>query len=546
VVALDSLDWSIIAGYLAAMIGLGWWLSTSQSTAEDYFLGSRQRGPWSISVSVLATQCSTNSILGAPAFVAFVGGGGLVWLQYELAVPLAMVVLMLWVFPALYRRREFSIYGLLEARFDRATRAWISGIFQIARVLAAAITIYGVASIISLITGLTFLQSVLIFGLVTVVYDYFGGINGVIFSDVIQMLVLVGVLLWLFATLWLGENSPIAWLGVVDPDRVRIFDFSGHGLGDGNDFGFWPMLFGGLFLYVAYYGLDQSQAQRLLTAQSERSGQWALALNGFLRLPLVCLYCALGVGLAMYASENPQFIDLLPQKPSGPDFNMALPRYMIETLGPGWLGLAFIALLAAAMSSLDSVLNALSATTVSDFLMPSRWGHRQPKTRWIGIAKAMTLLWGSLAMLLAFWVDDISPSILVAINKIGSLFNGPILGVFALALLTRRVTGRAVRMGLVVGFGANLLTWLLLPGVSWLWWNVLGALVCIATAALFSLISRTSGHGSWSLSDRAVRGVSLLGQSRTLVMGLCGYFVFMVLVFSQLEPFVDWVAGSKS
>ncbi|MFZ9130063.1 MAG: hypothetical protein ACO20O_13330, partial [Pseudomonadales bacterium] len=94
-VVLDSLDWLIIAGYLAAMIGLGWWLSTSQSTAEDYFLGSRQRGPWSISISVLATQCSTNSILGAPAFVAFVGGGGLVWLQYELAVPLAMAVLIL-------------------------------------------------------------------------------------------------------------------------------------------------------------------------------------------------------------------------------------------------------------------------------------------------------------------------------------------------------------------------------------------------------------------------------------------------------------------
>lgn len=533
-VALDPLDWLIIAGYLAAMMGLGWWLSTSQSTAEDYFLGSRQRGPWSISISVLATQCSTNSILGAPAFVAFVGGGGLVWLQYELAVPLAMAVLVLWVFPALYRRGEFSIYGLLEARFDRATRAWISGIFQIARVLAAAITVYGVASLISLITGLTFFQSVLIFGLVTVVYDYLGGINGVIFSDVIQMLVLVAVLLWLFATLWMGEHSPIAWLGAVDPNRVRIFDFAGHGLGDGNDFGFWPMLFGGLFLYVAYYGLDQSQAQRLLTAKSERSGQTALALNGFLRLPLVCLYCAIGVGLAMYASQNPEFINLLPQKSSGPDFNMALPRYMIETLGPGWLGLALIALLAAAMSSLDSVLNALSATTVSDFLMPSRWGQRQPDSRWIGIAKAMTLLWGSLAMILAFWVDDISPSILVAINKIGSLFNGPILGVFVLALLTRGVTGRAVRTGLVVGFGANLLAWLFLPGVSWLWWNPLGALVCIGTAGLYNLVSRASGRVRWSRSDPLAHGVPSFGQRWELVLGLCGYFVFMVLVFGQL------------
>ena len=107
---LSALDWWVIGVYLTGLIGFGWWLSRSQESAEDYFLGARARGPWSIALSILATQCSTNSILGAPAFVAFVAGGGLIWLQYELAVPLAMIVLITLVFPALYRAGGFSIY----------------------------------------------------------------------------------------------------------------------------------------------------------------------------------------------------------------------------------------------------------------------------------------------------------------------------------------------------------------------------------------------------------------------------------------------------
>ena len=525
---LSALDWWVIGVYLTGLIGFGWWLSRSQESAEDYFLGARARGPWSIALSILATQCSTNSILGAPAFVAFVAGGGLIWLQYELAVPLAMIVLITLVFPTLYRAGGFSIYEFLEHRFDRATRVWLSGIFQIARVLAAAVTIYGVASIIALITGLTFLQSVLIFGLVTVVYDYFGGINGVIFSDVLQMTVLVTVLIWVFATMWGGDANPFEALASSEPERAVIIDFASHGLGDGNDFAFWPMLFGGLFLYVAYYGLDQSQAQRLLTASSEEVGKKALFLNGVLRLPLVCLYCAIGVGLAHYATMDASFLSRLPEGASGPDFNMALPRYMIDTFAAGWLGLAMVALLAAAMSSLDSVLNALSATTVSDFLMPSRWGKRQAGSRWIGIAKMTTLAWGLIAMVLAFWVDDISSSILVAINKIGSLFNGPILGVFACALFTTSVTGIAVRAGLIAGFAANVYAWIYLPDVSWLWWNVLGAIVCFTTAIIGSAVA----------SSRSVNSVNAYSMSQTpptaatgMSAALFAYFTLMLLLF---------------
>ena len=525
---LSALDWWVIVVYLMGLIGFGWWLSLSQESVEDYFLGSRARGPWSIALSILATQCSTNSILGAPAFVAFVAGGGLIWLQYELAVPLAMIVLITLVFPALYRAGGFSIYEFLEHRFDRATRVWLSGIFQIARVLAAAVTIYGVASIIALITGLTFFQSVLIFGLVTVVYDYFGGINGVIFSDVIQMTVLVTVLIWIFATMWGGGANPFEALVSAEPERAVIIDFASHGLGDGKDFAFWPMLFGGLFLYVAYYGLDQSQAQRLLTASSEEVGKKALFMNGILRLPLVGLYCAIGVGLAHYAAMDESFISRLPEGASGPDFNMALPRYMIDTFAAGWLGLAMVALLAAAMSSLDSVLNALSATTVSDFLMPTRWGKSQAANRWIGIAKLTTLVWGATAMVLAFWVDDISSSILVAINKIGSLFNGPILGVFACALLTSSVTGMAVRAGLVAGFAANVYAWLYLPEVSWLWWNLLGAIVCCTTAIIWSAAASAGG----TTSDKAY---SIIRASPPAAMGLSvalfAYFVLLLLLF---------------
>ena len=332
---IATLDWVVIVGYLAGLIAFSAFLGLRQSSRGDYYVADHKMGAVPIAISVMATQCSTNSILGAPAFVAFAVGGGLGWLQYELAVPLAMIVVMTFFLPLFQRLRVISIYEYLERRFDLKTRLLLSGLFQVIRAFATAVTVYGIATVIVLITDLSFFYSVVLLGVVTVLYDVLGGIRAVVYSDVIQMFVLVSVLIFLVVLLSSEAGGPIALLSEFDPQRTQALNFQKHGLGDGEDFAFWPMLIGGFFLYVSYYGCDQSQVQRMLCAKSVAQGRMALVINGLLRFPVVLLYCFLGVGIGVYAATNTEFIGLLPLNGDKPNFNLAVPLYMLEQLPVG-------------------------------------------------------------------------------------------------------------------------------------------------------------------------------------------------------------------
>ena len=191
---LENLDWFIIFSYLISLILLSAYLSKDQKSSKDYFVASRKQKSKSLAISILATQCSTNSILGAPAFVAFSVGGGLSWLLYELAVPLSMIAIMIFLFPIYYRLKLISIYEYLEKRFDRKTRLLMSGMFLFVRVFATGVIVYSVSIIIELITGLSLVYSVFILAVITIIYDILGGIKAIIYSDIIQMVILTSVL----------------------------------------------------------------------------------------------------------------------------------------------------------------------------------------------------------------------------------------------------------------------------------------------------------------------------------------------------------------
>lgn len=481
------LDWAVIAVYLALLMSMAVWLARTQGSREDYYVGGRTIGAWPVAISIMATQCSTNSILGAPAFVGFTDAGGLVWLQYELAVPLAMLFLIVFFIPKLRALQLVSVYSFLEQRFDLQTRLMLSGLFLFVRAFATAVTVYSIALVIDLITGVGFFWAVVMLGVFTVVYDVFGGMRGVVYSDVLQMGVLLAVLLLVFASL-LGDAGGIGqmWASVA-AERKQALDLSHHGMGDGYTFAFWPMLFGGLFLYIAYYGCDQSQVQRALSTGSVEQTNKALMLNGILRFPLVALYCFIGLGLAVYAASDPAFIAALPEEAGAPQYNLVVPLYMMQTLPAGLVGLGMVALFAAAMSSLDSVINSLSATTMEDFLRRARkrpWSAAQE----LWISRWVTVFWGVVTLWLAFYVGDIAPTVLEAINKIGSLANGPILAVFVAALLIRSIGALAIKIGFVFGLVSNLLCWKFAPEVSWLWWNVIGCIAALACAMAITAV----------------------------------------------------------
>lgn len=490
--AITSTDWMIIGAYLLMLILFSAWLSRSQHNRSDYYVAGRSTGPWPIAISIMATQCSTNSILGAPAFVAFATGGGLIWLQYELAVPIAMILVMVFLLPLFRNLSLISVYEYLERRFDLSTRLWLSGLFQLIRAFATAVTVYSISLVVELITGLSFFWSVILLGAMTVIYDVMGGIRAVMYSDVLQMIILVVVLLLVFSLLLdtIGGFS-ILWQDLPEHRKIAV-DFGHHGIGDGHDFSFWPMLFGGVFLYVSYYGCDQSQVQRELCAKNTDEGNQALFINGLLRFPLVLLYCLIGACIAVFATQSPDFIESLPKNGDTPNYNLAVPMFMIQQLPTGVVGIALVALFAAAMSSLDSVINSLSATSMEDFVrrfnINAAWTNRQE----LLYSRLLTVMWGVITLILAFYVSDISDSVLVTINKIGSLINGPVLGVFALGILTTRSNGLGAKVGLIAGFGLNLGCWIFVPTLSWLWWNVFGFFATVSIGFGFSLLTQPS------------------------------------------------------
>lgn len=221
---------------------------------------------------------------------------------------------------------------------------------------------------------------------------------------------------------------------------------------------------------------------REISAKSLIEGQKSLVLNGFARFPIVLSYCAMGLFIGTYYYLHPDLMKMIPE--SRPD--LMAPIFILNTLPHGIIGFLFVAILAAAMSSLDSMLNSLSATTMNDFLLP--WFKKKGKTKDATIllySRLTTIFWGLFAICFAFFTESISESIIVAINKIGSLFYGSIAAAFAVGTMTKRAGGLSVRVGIVVGVLFNFILWKFAPGVSWLWWNAAGFIMTFAISWIF-------------------------------------------------------------
>ncbi|WP_374765204.1 sodium:solute symporter family transporter [Yunchengibacter salinarum] len=474
---MTALDYIVIAAYLLGMVGMGAWFSRQTSRA-DYFLGDRTFGWFPLTLSTMATQLSAISFISAPAFVGIREGGGLIWLSYELAVPLAMIFLMTVLMPGLYRAGYVSIYEYLEARFDQSTRFLISIVFQISRAFGTGVSVYAMALILREMVGVSLTMAILLTAVVTAIYSLMGGMKAVVYGDAAQMgLIFLGLVLCIvFGLAALGGMDGLA--ANVDVARLVAVDFSDSGL-TGGEFGFWPMLFGGLVLYVSYYGADQTQAQRLLSSSDEGRLRRVLTANGLLRFPMVLLYCFLGLVLGTLAHVSPD----LSAEAIAADPDTLLPRFILTFMPAGLVGLLVVAILSATMSSLSSVINSLTAVTVEDISRFSGGAERQEK-HYVKLSRLVALGWSVIILLFSLYAGNIADTVIEAINKVGSMFYGPILATFLLALLSRGVRPMAANLGLLAGVGVNMALWLGAPEVFWFWWNATGLVASLSVSLL--------------------------------------------------------------
>lgn len=508
------LDYLVIAVYLLGFLYLGYRLQ-SHDSGEQFFLGDRSFGWFVLALSAAATQLSSASFISAPAFAGMKSGGGLIWLSYEFAVPLAMMFLMSCFFPTLYNAGVVSIYAFLERRFAASTRLLLSLVFQFSRAFATSIMIYAVALILTYALGMPQWLTITVIGIVTLAYCYLGGMKAVVYGDAIQMgLLLIGLFVCLGVGLWhLGGWS--AFLQAVDPARLQAVDFAGFGIGTGQGFGFWPMVVGGLFLYAAYYGADQSQAQRLLSARDLSTVRRTLLANGLLRFPVTLCYCVMGLVLGTLANQDAALGAQIPA--DNPD--LLVPMFVRSALPAGLTGLLIVAIFSAAMSSVSSAINSLSAASVEDLFVRDR---QLSDTVYMRASHATTLFWGLVCVGLAFFTGHIAPTLIEAINKIGSVFFGPILATFIAAILIPRIDSRGINSGLLVGVALNIVLWLGVPELFWFWWNATGAITTLGIAWSISVLWPLPG-----VSRKNVQPVLVWHWPSMLVLTLA--FGFMVL-----------------
>jgi len=477
---MNALDLGIIAVYLTGLLRLGRMFRDNQNS-KDYFLGGKQFGWFSLSISTLATQLSAISFVSAPAFVGLKAGGGMTWLTYEFAVPLAMIFLMVFLIPPLYASGVVSVYAYLEKRFGRSTRLLLSAVFQISRAFGTSVMIYAIALILTSVMAIPMWMTILLIGVVTLVYSLQGGMKAVVYGDVIQMMILfAGIVICLF----FGLQAIGGWdvfLQQVDPERLSVVNFEKTGFKEGDEFGFWPMLLGGFFLYASYYGTDQSQVQRLFSAPNLPTLKKTLLWNGLLRFPITLTYCIMGLVIGTLVVLRPDFASEIPaDKP-----DLMVPIFIRDFLPHGIIGILMVAIFSAAMSSLSSAVNSLSAASVEDFFASKKELSDQEYMRY---SKYTVLFWGVVCIGLAFFTGDIAETVIEAINKVGSLFYGPILATFIAAVGIKRIQGTAANIGLLLGVLVNVYLWLFVPSVFWFWWNAVGAIVTLGTALIVSYL----------------------------------------------------------
>jgi SSS family solute:Na+ symporter len=510
---------------------MSWRLGKGQKDEIDYYVGSRKMPWWAIGISTAATQTSAIGFMSVPAFVAMKKGGGMKLLQGEFILPIAMIFIMIFLIPFFRKLELISVYEYLEKRFDSSVRHLISGVFLLSRGLATAIGFYMAGIVLSTVFKMPLWVTILLIGGITLIYDTLGGIKAVIYSDVLQMAILLmgAFLIAGYSIYEVGGWSVFKDIVTLDmPNRLQILDFKHHGLGDGVEFSFWPQIIGGFFLLSSYYGCDQTQTQRELSAATLKETRKSLIFNGFFRFPLSLLYLFIGLTIGAYAIKHPHFTDIVN---SMDKVDYMVPVFIMNTIPHGFKALIFVAILAAAMSSLDSAINSLSAASMRDFIDPLILNKKKYKISFLRMSKISTVIWGIIVTIFAFYVGNISETVIESIGKVGSAFYGPILAAFILGVAFKRVTSKGVFIGIVAGVFFNLVLHLWFQQIFWLWWNCFGFLVSVIIAffvSLFDTPPKTSQIGKY-----VIWNTGLLKGERTWIptyIMLVVYFFFMIAV----------------
>ena len=473
-----ALDLGLIVVYLIAVTIFGARFGKSQRTLRDYFLGGKQAPWWAISLSIVAAETSTLTIIGTPA-LAFSGNLG--FLQVVIGYLLARVVISLIFLPAYSRGDLFTAYELIQRRFGARLRKLTASTFLVTRSLAEGVRVFAISIVVSVVLDAGDLESIVIITLLTLVYTFHGGMTAVIWTDVAQMVLYVsGALLSFWMIL---EQIPGGWAEVAEAARaagkLQVFDFDFAFTSEyfSRTYTFWAGLIGGCFLTTATHGTDQLVVQRLLSARTQAEGRLALLSSWFVIFFQFSLFLLIGVTLYVLYGQNgltaPEPLDRL------------YPSFVWENLPPVAAGIVVASILAAAMSNISAALNSLASATVVDLILPMRGEAYETEESRLRLARITTLFWGAVLLIIAVMARRWG-SVLEAGLAIASVPLGALLGVFGLGVLTKTVSERSAMVGMAVGL-ATILFVTFQTNTAWTWYVVVGSVTTFAAGLLASM-----------------------------------------------------------
>ncbi|MFZ0429071.1 MAG: sodium:solute symporter [Acidobacteriota bacterium] len=541
---MHLVDWIVVGVYLGYVVIDGITRSKRTHEVRGYFLANRSLPWWAVGLSIMATQMSAITLVGTTG-QAYTEGMG--FIQFYLGLPLAMIILCVTVVPFFHRADVFTAYEYLERRFDVKTRTLTSLLFLLSRGLSCGVIISAPAVILSVVLGWNLELTVLAIGIPTVIYTMLGGVQAVTWTDVKQMVLIFGgmfVVVFVIVSR-LPDGAPLghiltlaAWQG-----RLQTMDFS---FSLDQTYTFWSGLLGGLFLMLSYFGCDQSQVQRYLTARSVDEGRTSLLMSAVFKIPIQFVILLIGVLVFLFyqfnappllfnpaveqeLKGNPEYVRLVGDyqaaaadlreaalaATASPDHRAAWEEavqrserirteavdlaakstgegtyndvnFVFPTFVTTQLPIGVVGLIVAAIfaAAMSSISAELnSLATASVIDFYRRLLRREaPDRHYLLVSKLATAFWGAMACIVAVYATQLG-SLIEVVNRFGSFFYGSLLGVFVLAIGTRWATPWAAFLGLLGGMVAVAAT-SIVTNISFLWYNVVGVVAVVAVAAV--------------------------------------------------------------
>ena len=543
---MKPLDWVVLTGWLIFLVCYGLWRGRGSNTVNQFLLAGKTMPWYAMGLSIMATQASAITFISTTG-QSYIDG--MRFVQFYFGLPLAMVILSATAVPIFHRANVYTAYEYLEKRFDAKTRALVTAVFLIQRGLGSGVALSAPAIVLSVILGWPFQVTLLIMGGLVILYTASGGIKAVTWADVQQMAVIMGALILSLIIAVRLLPPDVSFLDAVRlagaAGRLNAVDLH---FDWNNRYNLWSGLIGGMFLMLAYFGCDQSQVQRYLTGRSIGQSRLSLLFNATAKVPVQFFILFIGaIIFVFFLFERPPLLfhpvemNRVEQSPDYPaiqaKFNQAFDQrqaaarhlkdagdgmsrqaaiaefhsaqkdldsahrealklakendtnyiflsFVTHYLPTGVVGLVIGVIFTAAMSAISGEINSLATVSVIDIYRR----HFQPAAsdrHYLRASRFATVFWGAYAIAFASIFARGFGALIEAVNQVGSLFYGGLLGVFILAFFLKSVGSNGAFFGVLAGEAAIFCT-AAFTSVAFLWYNVIGCLVAIAVALIIS------------------------------------------------------------